>query len=164
MRAAFVLLAVAACGNKHDDNKAAPEPSNPSPAAKPSEEGAGVDRTVPSPSGHELPYKLKPIDRAEAQNLATLKDRTKSAVKDWLSEEVTADGWIATYSSPHLDNVQDERGQVERKEVGLEYGVYVRRMIDGKPYKCVATHLPNFEDIAPIVAACKTAMPEAPSP
>jgi len=159
MRAAVVLLALVACGKKHDDNQPASSSSSSSElAGAPKSAETPADRTAPAPGGKELPYKLKPVDPAEAQNLATLKERTQSAVRDWLSEETTADGWIATYSSPRLDNVQDEKGQVERKEVGLEYGVYVRRMIDGKPYKCVA-RLPNFEDIAPVVAACKTATP-----
>lgn len=156
MRAAFVLLALVACTKKHDDNSKTAAPAASNTVSAP---GAS-NNTVSAPSGAALPYKLKPVEPGEAEDLASLKDRTKSAVREWLREEPTADGWIATYSSPRLDNVQDERGQVERKEVGLDYGVYVRRTIDGKPYKCVA-RLPKREDIDAVVAACKTAMPSA---
>ena len=107
-------------------------------------------------------YHVKPIDPSEAQDIPTLKERVGDAVSKWLSEDTTPDGWIVTYESPHRDNVQDDKTlKVELKVVGVEYGVYVRRQIGGQPYKCVAQGIEKREDIARVVAACKTAKPPA---
>lgn len=105
-------------------------------------------------------FSVKPIDPGEAQDLAELKNRTSSLVSKWLTEQPTSDGFIATYETPIIENVQDEKTlAIEKKQTGVRYGVYVRRMIDGQPYKCVAPKLDKREDMARVVEACKTAKP-----
>jgi hypothetical protein len=119
------------------------------------EQAKAADSNAPLPA-----FAVKPIDDAEAQDLPTLKQRTSSMVSKWLSEQTTQDGYIATYEIPRKEWVQDEKTlKVEAKQTGVDFGVYVRRQIGGKPYKCVTTHIEKREDIARVVEACKTAKP-----
>ena len=105
-------------------------------------------------------FELKPVDASEASDIATLKQRSAAAVSKWLTEQPTSDGWIVTYEIPRVEQVQDEKTlRMEPKQVGLDFGVYVRRTIDGKQYKCVTTHIAKREDIQRVVDACKTAKP-----
>ena len=122
-----------------------------------SAQGGGGAAATNSP----LPeFKLKPVEDGEAASIAELEERTASQVSKWLQAEPTRDGWIVSYEMPRLENVQDEKTlKVELKQTGVDFGVYVRRKIDGKPYKCVTTHIEKREDIARVVAACKTAKP-----
>jgi hypothetical protein len=81
-------------------------------------------------------------------------------VTKWLSEQTTSDGFIATYEMPRNEDVQDDQTlKVETKQVGVYYGVYVRRVIDGQPYKCTATHIEKQSDIHRVVDACTVAKP-----
>ncbi|HTL36286.1 MAG TPA: hypothetical protein VL326_24305 [Kofleriaceae bacterium] len=142
MKRFVLLLALVGCAKDghHDSDQAATKPTDPS---------------APLPE-----FKVKPVDETEAQDLATLKQRTQSMVSKWLTEQPTADGWIVTYEIPKKEWVQDDKTlKVEAKETGVDFGVYVRRQIDGKPYKCVTTHITKREDIARVVDACKTAKP-----
>ena len=143
MKRVLVMIALVGCKN-HDDAQKQPA-------------STGGGQVVSTGSVH---YSLKPIDPAESQDLATLKKRTQKIVSEWITEQTTPDGWILTYSTPHMENVQDEKTlKVENKQTGLDYGVYVRRVIDGTPYKCTAMEIPTKDEVARVVEACKTAKP-----
>lgn len=147
MKRFVLLLALVACSTKSHDNASSGGTESSTSS------GGGATGTLPA-------YTLKPIEPSEAQDIPTLKDRVGDAVSKWLSEDTTADGWILTYETPHRENVQDDKTlKVELKVVGVYYGVYVRRQIGGQPYKCVTQTIEKREDIARVVAACKTAKP-----
>ena len=152
MKRFVLLLALVGCWTKSHDSSSSS--STESSSITSGGGGGGGGGALPE-------YKLKPIDPSEAQDIPTLKDRVGSAVSKWLSEDTTPDGWILTYETPHRDNVQDEKTlHVELKVIGVYYGVYVRRMINGQPFKCVTQTIEKREDIARVVAACKTAKPD----
>ena len=142
------LLALVGCGKKHEVEQ------------KPAEHGATTATTATTSNAPMPAFSVKPIDPGEAQDLAELKNRTSSLVSKWLTEQPTSDGFIATYETPIIENVQDEKTlAIEKKQTGVLYGVYVRRMIDGQPYKCVAPKLEKRADVERVVDACKTAKP-----
>ena len=66
-----------------------------------------------------------------------------------------ADGWATSYAEPREENVQDDSGRVERKVTGKTYGVYVRRTIDGKTYKCVGK-VDAREEVQAALEACRS--------
>ncbi|HUS29058.1 MAG TPA: hypothetical protein VMZ53_11125 [Kofleriaceae bacterium] len=125
------------------------------------ESSSGTSSAKPADPNAPLPaFAVKPVEPSEAQDIATLKQRTSPQVSKWLSEQTTSDGFIVTYEIPRIEDVQDETTlRFERKQTGVDFGVYLRRNIDGHPHKCVTTRIAKREDIARVVEACKTAKP-----
>jgi hypothetical protein len=147
----LLLLALVSCARSSDKPQNEQAPATGGGAAT----GGGGASNAPLPA-----FELKLVNDGEAADIATLKARTSGAVSKWLTEEPTADGWIVTYEMPRVEQVQDEKTLVMKPtQVGLDFGVYVRRTIDGKQYKCVTTHITKREDIARVVDACKKATP-----
>jgi hypothetical protein len=147
----LLLLALVACARSSDKQ----QNEQGSATATISNAPSRTSSNAPLPA-----FELKLVNDGEAADIATLKARTSGAVSKWLTEEPTSDGWIVTYEIPRVEQVQDEKTlKMEPKQVGLDFGVYVRRTIDGKQYKCVTTHITRREDIARVVDACKKATP-----
>lgn len=75
----------------------------------------------------------------DAADIATLKSKIGENVKEWLSEQTLADGWVATY-------VED----------GGTFGLQMRRKLGDETFKCAAGSLKTKESLEPIIKACSS--------
>lgn len=152
----LVALAVAAGCAKKTDNQAEPaktEPAKPAAStegyvAVPSSDGliakvpANAKPTAAGFSSDDRKFGMvvKAVDGSDAPDIAALKQKLPD-VKEWLRESNTDDGWIVTFSVPMGDQ--------------LEYGVQMRRKIDGTDYKCSAM-LSAPEGFDAVIEACQS--------
>lgn len=171
-----VLVLAVGCGNKKDDNAATTgTPAGPAKAAMPAgfvdvNNLDGLIIKVPPDAkvkdnslgvgwfenaDKSFAITIKPVGE-DATDIEALKTVIKDQVKDWLKQEKTADGFILTYSAPKIEMVDDGAGGFARKEVGLEYGLQMRRIIAGHPFKCAAGTITTPGGLEAVIAACNS--------
>jgi hypothetical protein len=158
----LALALAAGCGKKDDKNAPAPAPAS-GEAAKTETPQASTEGYVDVPGSSGLIAKVpqnakptsvgfssddrsfglvvKPVDDSDAPDMDALKAKLGDNVKEWLRQTKTDDGWIVMFSIPAGDQ--------------LEYGVQVRRKIDGAPYKCAAT-LASPDGFGAVIEACQS--------
>jgi major membrane immunogen (membrane-anchored lipoprotein) len=163
----LAALALAAGCGKKDDKTAKNEATNePAPAAEPAKtaeaDKASTEGYVDVPNTDGLIAKVpanakptsagfssddrkfglvvKPVDASDAPDIAALKQKLPD-VKEWTRESKTDDGWIVTFTVPMGEQ--------------LEYGMQMRRKIDGTDYKCSAM-LSAPDGLGAVIEACQS--------